>query len=147
MEKTYEKNAWIILYGLGLLALFLGFVAFVTYSTDALVTENLTGMTWEELQSNIPGIGDLVNILYRAMGLAVIVYSVLFLIIMHKGYRKGELWSWYSAWTMPIYLITTGIVNSLGSGEVSVWGILIFSWAGLAILGLVLPFRKFFPKK
>ena len=56
-------------------------------------------------------------------------------------YRKGEKWAWYTCWIIPVLLIIQ-LVNSRGGHG---WQ---EDFAGIfvALAGLFMPFRKFFPK-
>ncbi len=142
--KTIEKNAWIILFGLGMIGLVFGLQSAFMPSPDAQATENFTGMTWEAIQSNNSGMADLVKFIYLALGIMMFGYFLLYLAIVSVGYRKGETWTWYASWTLPLMLIAFTIGNNRGhGGEWPMFIVLLI----VSLLGLLLPTRKFFPRK
>ena len=108
------------------------------------LTENFTGMTWEAIQSNNSGMEDLVKFIYLALGIMMFGYFLLYLAIVSVGYRKGETGTWYASWTLPLMLIAFTIGNNRGhGGEWPMFIVLLI----VSLLGLLLPIRKFFPRK
>jgi len=60
------------------------------------------------------------------------------------AYRKGERWAWYILWSVPVFFLGfVAIAMSIGAS-----GLLPFLtlFVVLSLLGLLLPFRRFFPK-
>ena len=65
-------------------------------------------------------------------------FSVLIIAISFNSYRRGEKWAWYASWILVVEL-------SLFIADARFWGdalVLV-----IVLLGLFLPYRKFFPKK
>ena len=148
VEKAYEKHAWIILFALGILGLIGGLAIIFTGSgqLDAGIIRNLTGMTWEEIATTSPGIASLVSYLQRTIGVSALSGSVLLVAIAAMPYRKGERWSWYVLW-VPLAIWIAGTAIDLEAG--ASLGLLVFDlvFAVVWLTGLLLPSRKFFPKK
>jgi hypothetical protein len=74
-----------------------------------------------------------------------ISWSLLVLAITLTGYRRGEKWAWYTMWLVPALLVGQGIFNSVFLGDFNE----MLSWipiTSLSLLGLFLPYRKFFPR-
>jgi hypothetical protein len=76
-------------------------------------------------------------------------YAVVFLVVIATGYRAGRRWAWWTAWSCPAVLlayVAVGIAYD-GWGPMSSWKFG-FGWGfvGLAVLGLLLPMRRFFPR-
>jgi len=70
--------------------------------------------------------------------------AILIIAISLNSYRKGEKWAWYLFGLLPVTSIVYLTVNEL-------YGVSIVGFAApfivLYLLGLLLPYRKFFPKK
>ena len=76
-------------------------------------------------------------------GLITLVFAVLTTFLSLTGYRRGRKWAWFALLYTPALLLFGGYTQNLEG----------YPWQGLAFLallsvvGLVLPYRKFFPKK
>jgi len=146
MERIYEKYAWIIFLALGLLWVVVGFVQ--AFFPDGLAENDaqlITGMSWDRLKALSPDASDLVSWLYGAMGMLKMSWSFFVLAITLTGYRKGEKWAWYTLWLVPILLVSSAIFNASFVGDVYQ----MLEWIPITtvtLLGLLLPYRKFFPK-
>jgi hypothetical protein len=84
--------------------------------------------------------------LYGSLGLLKTSWSFFLLAITLTGYRKGEKWAWYILWLAPILLVSQGIFNSVFLGDFNE----MFRWiptTTISLLGLLLPFRNFFPRE
>jgi len=79
------------------------------------------------------------------MGLLKMSWSFLVLAITVTGYRRGEKWAWYTLWLVPILLVSSALFNVSFVGDVSQT----LQWipiTSISLLGLLLPYRKFFPR-
>jgi FtsH-binding integral membrane protein len=82
--------------------------------------------------------------LFHGFGLAALGLGVFTIAVSYVPYRKGEKWAWYITWYLPIFLLLATIANYADGGR---------SWALslvlliVALAGLLLPYRKFYPKK
>ncbi len=152
VEKGYEKHAWMLLFAPGVLELTaIGFGYWIfgglggNLRPDEEAVKSFTGITWDELLARIPGVGNYISLLGREVGINLIGFSILVMAISFVSYRKGERWAWYALWIIPIRILAF-MANDLSGG--SSFGVT----AGLplliiALLGLLLPYRKFFPGK
>lgn len=144
-EKAYEKHAWIILFALGIIGFVLGLtLTILPEPIDAPGTKNLTGATWEEIVVASPGAAALTRYFVRVGGIALVGFSILSMAISAVSYRKGERWAWYVLWVNVIILL--GYITTNLSAGGSFW--LPFTvFFIIALIALLLPYRKFFPRK
>jgi hypothetical protein len=146
MERVYEKYAWVILLALGLLWLVVGIVAVFSpegiFETDA---QSVTNMPWSELKASNPVAADFVIFVYGQMGLLKISWSFFVLVITLTAYRKGEKWAWYTMWSVPVFLMGDALFSAIYIGDVSQM-LSFIPIITLTLLGLLLPYRKFFPR-
>ncbi len=145
--KSYEKYAWLILLAAGLLWLVVGFVAVFQpegiFEADA---QSVTKIPWSELKASSPAATNFVIFVYGQMGLLKISWSFFVLAITLTGYRRGEKWAWYTMWSVPALLIVDGLFSVVYIGDI--FQMLQFiPITTITLLGLLLPYRIFFPKK
>lgn len=144
--KAYEKHAWIILFALGISALIWGLqFIFVGVPPDSQLVKGITGSTWNELVTKEPGATTFLRVeTFRVFGMTLFATGILSMAIARIPYRSRERWAWYVSWTAPpIYLFL--VANNLVHGG-SMWPLFaVFLIAYL--LGLLLPYRVFFPRK
>jgi hypothetical protein len=147
MERAYEKHAWVIFLALGILWLVVGLMQ--AFHPDELLetdAQRVTDMSWSELRASNPEAAELVSYHYWEMGLLKISWSFFVLAIALTGYRRGEKWAWYTMWLVPICLASYAIFYAywFGGGSVSMESVPIIS---ISLLGLLLPYRRFFPRE
>ena len=147
MERVYEKYGWLIYLALGLLWLVGGLNQ--VFLPDALIgneVQRVTGMSLSELEASNPVAIELVRFLFGAIGNLKISWSFLVLAITLTGYRKGERWAWYTLWLCPAILVGQGLFDSVFLGDFNE----MLQWipiTSISLLGLLIPYRKFFPRK
>jgi cbb3-type cytochrome oxidase subunit 1 len=146
MERVNEKYGWVVFLFLGLLWVVVGIVQVFSpgelLRTDA---QLITGLSWSELKASSPIATDLVRFHYGGMGLLKTSWSFLVLAITLTGYRKGEKWAWYTLWLVPALLVCNAFYNVNFLGDVNQ----MLEWipvTSVSLLGLLLPYRKFFPR-
>ncbi len=146
MERVYEKYGWVVFLVLGLLWLVVGLVqVFGPGELLEIDAQLLAGMSWNELEALSPLATDLVRLNYGFMGLLKTSWSFLVLAITLTGYRRGEKWAWYTLWLVPALLVWCAFYNVSFIGDVNQ----ALQWipvTTVSLLGLLLPYRKFFPK-
>lgn len=72
---------------------------------DPAIAESITGVTWEQTQTNSPEVAHLIDMQVRAGGVHLIVLSALSVVICLLGYRRGQRWAWYALWIFPIWMV------------------------------------------
>ena len=145
--KFYEKYAWVILLAVGLLWLVVGIVAVFQpegiFEADA---QAVTNVPWSQLKASSPEASNFIIFVYGQMGLLKISWSLFILAITLTGYRRGEKWAWYILLLAPILLVSDALFSSIFIGDVS-QTLAFIPITTITLLGLLLPYRKFFPKK
>jgi hypothetical protein len=147
MQRVYEKYAWVILLALGLLWLVVGVVAVFQpegiFEADA---QSVTKIPWSELKASSPAAADFVIFIYGQMGLLKMSWSFFVLVITLTGYRKGEKWAWYTMLLVPILLVSDTLFSVIYIGDIS-QTLQFIPITAITLVGLLLPYRKFFPRK
>jgi len=142
--KAYEKYAWMFISAIGVLTLVGGAPHALGFNTDPATAEGIVGMTLSELKASYPMFFDLYDFYFRGGGLSDMGFGFLVLMLSLTAYRKGERWAWYVLWSVPVFFLGfVAIAMSIGAS-----GLLPFLmlFVVLSLLGLLLPFRRFFPK-
>ncbi len=147
MERVNEKYGWVVFLALALLWVVVGF--YQIFLPRELAVEDvqlILNLSLSELEASNPVAMDLVRWLYGSLGLLKVSWSFLVLAITLTGYRRGEKWAWYTLWLVPILLVSNGLFNAIYVGNV--FPLLQFiPIATISLVGLFLPYRKFFPRK
>jgi hypothetical protein len=112
---------------------------------DTTGVKTLTGLTWEQIVSQSPAAAKSTSYFIGQFGIAEAGFGLLTMGISALGYRKGERWAWYVLWFVPIILLGYVVTNFL-AGTGTFWVELSVTLI-VALLGLLLPIRRFFPKK
>jgi hypothetical protein len=118
-ERAYERYGWIILSASALL----GIVAAVVTTFPPLYV--FTSSLYEGVY---PILG--------ALGTALVGFNILALVMSLIPYKRGERWAWFTLWILPLGWISQFVLLP----DVS-YLVLAF----LTTVGLVLPYRRFFP--
>ena len=145
-EKFYEKYAWVILLAAGLLWLVVGIVA--VYQPEGIFegdAQSVTNIPWSELKASSPVAANFVIFIYVQMGLLMISWALFVIAITLTGYRKREKWAWYIMWSVPAHLVSNALFNSIFIGDIS-QTLPFIPMTTITLLGLLLPYRKFFPR-
>jgi hypothetical protein len=146
MERPWVKYGWVVYLFLGLLWLVVGLTQ--VFNPDGLLEDealHVKGMSLSELEAWCPEATELVRFLFGAVGMLKTSWSLLVLAITLTGYRRGEKWAWYTMWLVPALLVGQGLFNSVFLGDFKE----MLQWipiTTLSLLGLLLPYRKFFPR-
>ena len=147
-EKFYKKYAWVIFLIIGVIVLAGGIPHMLGINTDPALVEKISGETINELKSSSPMFFNLYDFYFRGGGLSDIGFAFFLIIISMTAYRQGQKWSWYALWFVPIFFLTW-IFISLPLPTESKSSLLppLIVLIVLSLVGLLLPFRKFFSKK
>jgi hypothetical protein len=146
MLRVYEKYAWVILLALGLLWLVVGlYSVFSPEGVFETYVQSVTNMSWSELKALSPVTADFVIFIYGQLGLLKLSWSFFVLVITLTGYRKGEKWAWVIIWSVPVLLVSNALFSAIFIGDVS-QTLQFIPVTTITLLGLILPYRKFFPR-
>jgi hypothetical protein len=147
MERIYEKYAWVLLLVVGLLWLMVGiFAVFQPEGIGETDVQSVTNMPWSELKASSPVATNFVTFVYGQSGLHGIHAAFFVIAITLTGYRRGEKWAWYFMWSVPVYLVSGALFAAVFIGDVSQM-LEFVPITTIALLGLLLPYRKFFPRQ
>jgi hypothetical protein len=119
-ERAYEKYGWMILSASAVL----GIVAAVVTTFPSLYV-----FSSPLYEGAYPIMG--------ALGTALVGLNILALVMSVIPYRRGERWSWFTLWMLPLGWVSQFVL------------LLDASFLVLAVLttvGLVLPYRRFFSR-
>jgi hypothetical protein len=145
--KIYENYAWIVLLSVGLLWLVVGIVA--VYSPEGIFeadAQAVTNLPWTDLKASSPEASNFIIFVYGQMGLLKISWSLFILAITLTGFRRGEKWAWYIMLLAPILLVSDAVFSVVFIGDIN--QVLQFiPITAITMVGLLLPYRIFFPKK
>ncbi len=145
-ERAYEKYAWVIFLVIGIFSLIMALgSAFTGGEVEwASRLQSVTGTKWSELAASNPTLFKFIKLVNSEGGVLRVSLAALTIAVSVKSYRRGERWAWYLFWFLLIGFVATTAVNELYG--VSIVGFSI-TFLVLFLLGLLLPYRKFFPKK
>lgn len=139
-EKAYEKYAWVILAAFGLLIFLASLIASVTPLSGPL---DPSQTTYEQLVSSNPGLAANIEQTGVQAALLGVALGAVVTGVAAGGFRNGERWAWFTMSLLAVWNLAL-MAYRISIGE---------SWTDHAaveiiiLLGLFLPYRKFFSKK
>ena len=147
-EKFYEKWAWIIFFVIGIFVLIGAIPHTLGFNTDPKLVQTISGKTIDELKTISPTFFNLYNFYFRSGGLSDLGFAFFLIVISMTAYRRGQKWAWYAFWFIPAYFLGFILLSSTLPPE-SKFSLIppLTVFIILSLLGLLLPFRKFLPKK
>lgn len=141
-ERFYHTYAWIVLFAIGVVVAIPGMIHAIGVNTDPATAEAVLGMSLPELAESNPGIFELYAFYFRFGGLSDAGFGVLVAAIAATAYRNGSKSAWYTMLSVPVFFAASAaLFYHYGLSPLPP---LVFVL--LALLGLFLPFRKFFPR-
>ena len=134
-RRRGQQYGWAVLGVVALVPLVFGVKGLVTGAPGrpAVVAE-LTGVEWEQLRTEQPGVGRLVIVLARHEAIALLGWGLWLAWTSIHGCRFGDRWLWYGWWTVPL-LIVGIVVTGEGSGALRP---MLLGLAALSVVGLLL---------
>ena len=143
-QKAYQKYAWIVLLVIGIL-LSLSGLFIVFQPVDEVEFESSTGVAWSELLSSEPEVADYIIRLERLLGASAFGIALFGTVVTFFRFRKGERWAWYVMWLFPLVFGMYAAIFFISAAQ----GLGLFYGGGtlITLLALLLPIRKFFPKR
>jgi hypothetical protein len=123
----------------------------------------LTGMSWKQIVAQSPAIATFINGTQYEAGAFMVGFGLFGIVISSTSYRRGERGAWFTAWIIAVVLVivfpltlgagpplaTVGPPQGLTTegGAISTFAAVYVVIIGVTLLGLLLPYRKFFPNK
>lgn len=141
-EPFYQKYAWVILLAVGVLIVISGVLHSIGYNTDPATAEEIVGTSLSELEESNPDFFDLYGFYFRFGGVSDVGFGFLVAVIAATAYRQGRTWAWYTLLAVPAFFAASTVLFYL-------YGLPILApivFAILALSGLLLPVKKFFPR-
>jgi len=146
-ERFYEKYAWVFFLIIGVMILAGGIPHMFGINTDPALVEAISGQTIEDLKTSSPMFFNLYNFYFSGGGLSDIGVAFFLIIVSIFAYRTGQKWAWYSLWFVPLFFIGwLFLILPLPEKAQSSMFVPLMLFIVLSVLGLLLPFKKFFPK-
>jgi len=145
-EKIYEKYAWIIFFAIGAITLVSAVFHALGINSDPAFVKSIAGHSINELNNLNPMFFNLYDFYFRSGGLSDMGFAFFLIVISVTAYRQGDKWAWYAFWFVPAFFLGyVALSLTIGESGSSLLPPLIM-FILLSILGLLLPFRKFFPR-
>lgn len=145
-EKIYEKYAWIVFFAIGVITIVSAVFHALGLNTDPALVESIAGMSIDDLKNSNPPLFNLYNFYFRGGGLSDLGFAFFLTVISMTAYRRGDKWAWYAFWFVPAFFLGFAALSlTLESSSSLLPPLMVFII--LSIVGLLLPFRKFFPSK
>ncbi len=132
-EEGYQKYAWLLLFAIGAFR----FLTAFTHITGTAIGD-------VDIGTASPALVNFVRFTDRELGIDDAGFAALQMAISATGYRRGERWAWYVLLTVPVFFLGE-IASNLIAGRSL--GLFLFVFVIIALLGLLLPYRKIFPRK
>ena len=130
---------------LGVLGLVFGVIAILQLDYDPTFFSNLLRQPVTSFSSSNPKTWFAIQSLERDEGTELFGYGLFALAISSTAYRRGEKWAWYVLWYLPIYALYDTInLYIIGSSYLTY---LFMAILVVALAGLILPYRRFFPQQ
>jgi cytochrome bd-type quinol oxidase subunit 2 len=147
-EKIYEKYAWIIFFVIGAMTLVTAVFHALGINTDPALVESIAGKSIDALKSSDPMFFNLYNFYFSSGGLSDIGFAFLLTVTSMTAYRRGDKWAWYAFWFVPAFFLGFATLNlTLESSSSMLMLPPLMMFIILSLVGLLLPYRKFFPSK
>ena len=145
-EKIYEKYAWIVFFAIGIMFLVSAVPHALGLNTDPALVKSIAGTTIDGLKASNPMFFNLYNFYFSGGGLSDLGFAFFLIVISATAYRRGDKWAWYAFWFVPAFFLGfVALSLTLESSSSLIPPLMVFII--LSLVGLLLPFRKFFPSK
>lgn len=99
-----KSRAWVLLFLHGVV-LALGGTYWIArgHAFDRDLYEALAGPSWPVVVALAPEVSRLTGALVRIAGALALAGGILVMSIASTSFRRGERWSWYAAWALPVH--------------------------------------------
>lgn len=143
-ERGYQKHAWLLLFVLGILFSLSSLFIVFTGGFDMSDFEASTDTNWDEFSESQPEVAEYLVRLERLSSAGFAGFAFFATALAWTSYRGRKQYAWYIMWLFPIFLggATAIFLSADATGLGSFYG----GAAVLAVLGLLLSYRAFFPK-
>lgn len=125
------RAGWIVLAVVAVLSLY---SALYVALTPAASQTDLSGRTWQQFAATDPEVAGLFSMQLVLVGLLAAGFSAFALVIVLVPFRRGDGWSWYALWLVPV---VHGLVAARMLADAYQVGFGYAGLAGAAIIALV----------
>jgi hypothetical protein len=142
-EKADQNMGWMLLFFIALMMTLSSL--FLLVFSGPQTFEGDTGVAWEDLNAVFPTVATQFEIMQQS-GLATTVSVGLFsLAVIYFAFRVGQRWAWFVMWILPASMLpgTIALARTPNQAVIAVFGAALIL---IAIAGLLLSYRTFFPK-
>jgi len=117
----------------------------------ALFSQGLSnlGLSWDQIVAQTPALAGFINGISYEHGVFIVGFGLFGMALSTSSYRRGERQAWYTGWIMVgvfAALIPLALSGEEGGGILT-FVIFTSTFVVMALLGLLLPYRKFFSKR
>jgi hypothetical protein len=142
-EKTYQKNAWVLIFILAIAGILFGLVQLAGVVVDTAGLAAQLGQPSSAFAASNPRAWSALIVTTQFDGLWLLSTGIFGAAITYSAYRKGERWAWYVQLYTPLAFIAAAALDYTTGGNF--WPLLVL-FLIISLAGLALPYRKFFPK-
>lgn len=135
-----QQRAWLVFLLMGIGAVAAAPIMLLGNPPDPPSAERLTGLSLSEIAQRVPGMGTYVSSLSTQLGNFMLATGVLLIAIAVGPFRRGERWSWYTLWIVPVLLLVQFVNSNFGLGWQFDIGLVPVMVGALAV-----SYRRFFP--
>jgi hypothetical protein len=151
-ETFTERHSWKVLLGTNIIFALFGLGDIIQgMNADPAIANSLTGVAWEEIRRSNPALANLIDLQVRSGGAQLFTLASLSVLVCVLGYRRGARWSWYAMWLWPLLMVFIFLVFVTADRQPDIPPpppmISAPVFFIIFVLGLLLPYRKFFPKQ
>ena len=140
-EKFHEKHAWVLLFALSLFIAATAAVGIIS-GIDRTDFEQSTNLTWDEMRALNPTVSDYVQRVIWLNGVAYLGLGLIAAVLSWTAYRRGEPYAWFAMSVLPLALAASTAVFAVENSDLAYY---YGGYTLVAVMGLLLPYRKFFP--
>ena len=110
MEAVRDR-AWYVLVAVAVLLAVFGLSDVIIGATsDPGIALAIAGIDPEALRVSSPDGFRLYDFATRGLGLALLLFGLLYLVVLLRPYRQGQPWAWGAAWVLPAWAIAVPIL-------------------------------------
>jgi hypothetical protein len=129
MNRIRRLIPWVLV-GLSALFALLGLSDVVSgIAFEPTTAHAISGKTIDEIRAESAAGYAVIDYLYRGGGISLTLFATLVTIVLAIPYRRGEWWSWWAAWVLPVWagaVFLLAVVYGTAPGQ----GISGVAWSG-----------------
>lgn len=111
MRKGFwKRHSWKFLLALTIVIGLFGIGdVFRGLDADPAIPLAVSGLSVDEIRAASAPLARLIDLQVRAGGMHLIVMSLLWGVVLLVPFRRGELWAWYTMWTLPLWSLMVAV--------------------------------------